>query len=195
MSRLKSMSMRQSVDQERITEFLRRLGEHSRVAGRVYLVGGATIVFEGYRSRTLDIDLTLEAAPADEEKLLRALRELKDTFSVNVELVSPGDFIPLPAGYRERSTFVGRFGGLDVFHFDLYSTALAKIERGTEQDYADVLALLKGRRIAWATLEQYYREILPSYGVRSLKQDPVEFEKKFRALERKWAQMNADKRG
>ncbi len=180
------MSLRPSVDQSRIAEFLRRLGEQSRVAGRVYLVGGATVVFEGYRSRTLDIDLTLEATPADEERLVRALRELKDTFSVNVELVSPGDFIPLPAGYRERSEFVGRFGGLEVFHFDLYSTALSKIERGTEQDFADVLALLTGQRIAWPKLQDCFAEIMPQYGTRSLKQDPADFEKKFRALEKKW---------
>lgn len=180
------MSLRQSVDSERITEFLQRLGEESRVTGRIYLVGGATVVFEGYRSRTLDIDLTLEASPADEDRLLRVLRELKDKYSINVELVSPGDFIPLPAGWRDRSEFVGRFGGLDVFHFDLYSTSLSKIERGTEQDYADVLALLRGGRIAWLTLEQHFAEILPQFGRKSLKQDPADFEKKFRALGNKW---------
>lgn len=182
------MSLRQSVDQFRITEFLRHLGEHSRVVGRVYLVGGATVVFEGYRSLTLDIDMTLEATPANEERLVRSLRELKDKLSVNVELVSPGDFIPLPSGYRERSEFVGRFGGLDVFHFDLYSTALSKIERGTEQDFADVLALLTGQRITWPKLQASFAEIMPQYGTRSLKQDPADFEKKFRALERKWTQ-------
>lgn len=180
------MSLRPSVDQQRIMEFLRQLGEQSRAAGRIYLVGGSTVVFEGYRSRTLDIDLTLETSPAEEERLVRALRELKDKLSVNVELVSPGDFIPLPSGYRERSEFVGRFGRLDVFHFDLYSTALSKIERGTEQDFADVLALLKARRVEWATLEQCFHEILPRFGAHSLKQDPADFEKKFRALEQKW---------
>jgi hypothetical protein len=181
------MSLRQSVDQYRITEFLRHLGEESRVAGRIYLVGGATVVFEGYRSLTLDIDLTLETtAPADEERLVRAMRELKEKLSVNVEVVSPGDFIPLPSGYRERSEFVGRFGGLDVFHFDLYSTSLSKIERGTEQDFADVLALLAGGRIEWPKLQACLAEIMPHYGTRSLKQDPADFEKKFRALEKKW---------
>ena len=180
------MSLRQSVDSERITEFLRRLGEESRVNGRIYLVGGATVVFEGYRSRTLDIDLTLEASPQDEDRLLRVLRELKDKYSINIELVSPGDFIPLPAGWRDRSEFVGRFGGLDVFHFDLYSTSLSKIERGTEQDYADVLALLRGGRIAWLALEEHFAEILPQFGRKSLKQDPADFERKFAALKAKW---------
>jgi hypothetical protein len=180
------MSFRQSVDEARIREFLQLLADASRVQGRIYLVGGATVVFEGYRSRTLDIDLTLEAAPDAEDRLLRAMREIKDKFSFNIELVSPGDFIPLPAGWRDRSEFVGRFGGLDVFHFDLYSTALSKIERGTEQDYADVLALLRGGRIAWLALAEHFKEILPHFGRKSLKQDPADFELKFKALEKKW---------
>jgi len=180
------MSQRSPVDQNRIKEFLQRLGERSRAGGRVYLVGGTTVVFEGYRTRTLDIDLTFEASPADETRLLQTMRELKDTLSVNVEQVSPADFIPLPAGYRERCEFVGRFGELDVFHFDLYSTALSKIERGTEQDFADVLALLKAGRINGLKLKDYFDEILPQFGIHSLKQDPVEFEKNFRALEGMW---------
>lgn len=180
------MSLRPSVDQRRITDFLRVLGETSRVAGRVYLVGGASVVLEGYRARTLDIDLTIEAAPEHEARLLQVLRELKDKLAVNVELVSPGDFIPLPSGWRDRSEYVGRFGALDVFHFDLYSTALSKIERGTEQDYADVLALLTAERLEWAQLAQRFEEILPHFGLRSLKQDPEDFGRKFRALEKKW---------
>src|SRR5690349_118534 len=120
--------MRQPVDHGRIWEFLQRLGERSQATGRVYLVGGTTIVFEGYRTQTLDIDLTFEAAPTDEARLLQAIRELKDILSVHVEQVTPADFIPLPAGHQERCEFIGRFSGLHVFHFDLYSTALSKIE-------------------------------------------------------------------
>ena len=48
----------------------------------------------------------------------------------------------MPAGWRERSIFVGRYGTLDIFHFDLYSVALSKIERGTERDFQDVVALI-----------------------------------------------------
>lgn len=180
------MSQRQPVDHDRIWEFLQRLGERSRAAGRVYLVGGTTVVFEGYRTQTLDIDLTFEADPADETRLLQAVRELKDILSINVEQVSPADFIPLPAGYQERCEFIGRFSKLHVFHFDLYSTVLSKIERGTEQDFADVLALLRAGRLEWAQLENFFQEILPRVGTQSLKQDPVEFEKNFRALEGMW---------
>src|SRR3972149_6727827 len=180
------MSGRAPVDRQRIETFLRRLGEHYRGKGRLYLVGGTTIVFEGLRARTLDIDLTLEVAPADETQLGRAIGELKETFAVNLEKVPPADFIPLPAGYRDRCEFIGRFGGLEVFHFDLYSTALSKLERGTEQDFADVLALLDAEKIEWAKLESCYNEILPQFGAKSLKQDPEQFRENFEALRRLW---------
>src|SRR3972149_5710450 len=111
------MSGRAPVDRQRIESFLRRLGEHYQGRGRLYLVGGTTIVFEGLRARTLDIDLTFEVDPADETQLVQAIRELKETLSVNVEQVSPADFIPLPAGYRDRCEFIGRVGGWDGFFF------------------------------------------------------------------------------
>jgi hypothetical protein len=184
------MSQRLPVDRQRIVEFLRRLGERYRGQGRVWLVGGTTVVFEGYRSQTLDVDLTYETDPADEARFLQTVRELKDALSINVEQVSPADFIPLPSGWRDRSQFVGRFGGVEVFHFDLYSTTLSKIERGSEQDFADALALLRAGQIEWARLESYYDEILPQFGARSLKQDPEEFQEKFNALRQMWRSQN-----
>lgn len=176
------MSQRLPVDRARITEFLRRLGERYRGSGQLWLVGGTTVVFEGYRAQTLDVDLTFEGA--DETLLLQAIRELKDELSINVEQASPADFIPLPAGHGNRGQFVGRFGGLDVFHFDLYSTALSKIDRGNEQDFADVVALLDAEKIEWAKLESCYNEILPQFGAKSLKQDPEQFRQNFEALRR-----------
>ena len=134
------MSSRQPVDRQRIEQFLQRLGERFRRPGRVYLVGGTTMVFEGLRAQSLDIDLTFDVSPEDHAAIVQAIRELKDQLALNIEEVSPGDFIPLPAGYRERAVFVGRYGQLDVFHFDFYSTVLSKIARGTEEDLNDVLA-------------------------------------------------------
>ena len=133
--------MRQRVDQQRIELFLQRLGREFSKPGRIYLVGGTTMVYEGLRQQTLDIDLALEIADEDHSAFVAAVRRIKESLSLNIEEASPVDFIPLPAGYRERSQFVGRYGQLDVFHFDLYSTALSKIERGTENDFADVLSI------------------------------------------------------
>jgi len=182
------MSLRRPVDRSRIELFLQSLGERYRRPGRLYLVGGTTLVFEGLRQQTIDIDVVMAVAPEDHGALIQAIRELKDLLDVNVEEASPGDFIPLPAGYADRHEFVGRFEQLDVFHFDLYSTALGKIERGRRQDLVDVVLLLQNRRIEWARLEGFFQEILPQMGLRSLRQDPKEFEKNFRALEKMWRQ-------
>jgi hypothetical protein len=99
---------------------------------------------------------------------------------------SPDHYIPLPAGYADRHVYIGTYGQVDAFHFDLYSTALSKIERGRVQDLRDVVLLLQDRRIKWQDLERYFHEILPKMGLKSLRQDPAEFEKNFRALEALW---------
>jgi hypothetical protein len=176
------MSLRPPVDRARILAFLEALGRRFRKPGRLYLVGGATIILEGLRAKTVDIDFTCELSPGDHGLLIDSVRALKEELDVNVEEVSPADFIPLPEGWRERCLFVGRYGALDVFHFDLYSTALSKIERGLESDFEDVEGLLRSGHLDMGRLEAYFRAILPRFGKESLKQDPRDFEAKFRAL-------------
>lgn len=132
--------MRERADSERIRAFLHELGRRGRVAGRVYLTGGATAVLEGWRDSTIDVDLRFEP---DNDALLQTLPELKELLDLNVELASPPDFIPELPGWRDRSPFVVREGSLDVHHFDLYSQALSKVERGFEQDLDDVRAMIE----------------------------------------------------
>lgn len=184
------MSSRQPADRLRIEQFLRRLGERFRKPGRVYLVGGTTMVFEGFRAESLDVDLTFEVAPADHAAMVQAIRELKDQLALNVEETSPGEFIPLPTGYKERAVFIGRYEQLDVFHFDFYSTALSKIARGTQEDFNDVLTLLRAGRVNMATLEGYFQDLRPRMATESLKQDVDEFDKKFQAVHQMWARGN-----
>jgi hypothetical protein len=183
--------MRQRVDQQRIEHFLQQLGRQFTKPGRIYLVGGTIMVYEGLRQQTLDIDLALEIANEDHSAFITAVRTLKERLSLNIEEASPADFIPLPSGYRERSQFVGRYGQLDVFYFDLYSTALSKIERGTENDFADVLSLLQTERLEMAKLTDYFNEILLRYATDSLKQDPTEFRRKFAILVEMWQESTA----
>jgi len=180
------VSARPPVDRERIAYFLKQLGERFRRPGRVYLVGGTTMVFEGFRRQSLDIDLTFEVQPQDHAAFIQIVRALKDELRINVEEISPGDFIPLPSGYWERSRFIGRYGQLDVFHFDLYCTALSKVERGAAEDFSDVVALLHDGQIEMGALETYFAEILPRFATASLKRDPDEFQKKFAALKQMW---------
>ena len=180
------MSQRREVDRRRIEQFLTALGSRFKRAGRVYLVGGTTLVWEGLRAQTIDIDLTYDVLSEDAGDFAQVIQVLKRELDINVEEASPGDFIPLPAGYRERSLFIGRYGLLDVFHFDLYSTALSKIERGREEDLSDVLILLKDGRIDMDQLGANFKEILPRVETHSLKGDPEEFGRKFASLQQMW---------
>ena len=91
--------MRQRVDQQRIELFLQQLGRQFPKPGRVYLVGGTIMVHEGLRQQTLDIDLALEIADEDHSAFIATVRALKEQLALNIEEVSPADFIPLPAGY------------------------------------------------------------------------------------------------
>jgi hypothetical protein len=131
--------MRERADEERIRAFLHDLGRRARVAGRVYLTGGATAVLEGWRASTIDVDMRLEP---EDDALMRSLPELKERLDLNIELVSPSDFIPELPGWRDRSPFVVREGILDVHHYDPYSQALSKVERAFEQDLEDVQAMM-----------------------------------------------------
>jgi len=130
--------MRALVDRARLETFMQRLGAAATERADCYLTGGATAVLIGWRDATVDIDLRLVP---EREELLRAIARLKDELEVNVELVSPGDFIPLPEGSIERSISAGREGVVTFHHVDPYAQALSKIERGHTRDVEDVAAL------------------------------------------------------
>lgn len=189
------MSLRQSVDQHRIEYFLQELGRKFPKPGRIYLVEGTSMVYEGLRPQTLDIGLNFEIAPEDYAQFIGVVHDLKERLSLNIEEVSPAYFIPLPQGYQERSQFINRYGQLDVFHFDLYSTALSKVARGTAEDFADVLSLLRTNHLNFNKLTEYFAEILPHLATMSLKQDPAGFEQKFEILRQMWTESQTEDKG
>ena len=65
------------------------------------------------------------------------------TLHINVELASPADFVPPLRGWEERSPFIAREGPLAFHHFDFYTQALAKLERGHRKDLDDVEAMVQ----------------------------------------------------
>jgi hypothetical protein len=170
------------VDRQRIEDFLEALGREVEVPRQVFLVGGTTLVYAGLRAQTIDIDLTFDVAPAHTSEFVRAVRRLKDQLQVNVGEVSPADFIPLPSGSRDRARYVGRYGRLDVYHFDPYSTALSKIERGREEDLHDVAALLDAGWLSWDRLNELLEDVLPRMATESLKGNPDQLRRNFEAL-------------
>ncbi len=148
--------MRELADEARIRRFLRALGASAGSEAVVYLAGGATAVLEGWRGTTVDVDLRIEP---ESDAILRALTRLKDELSINVELATPADFIPLPAGWEQRSPFVAREGSVTFRHFDPVAQALAKLERGHDRDLDDVRAMLDRGLVDRDTLRGAFDEI------------------------------------
>ncbi len=78
---------------------------------------------------------------------------------MNIELASPDDFIPVPEGWDARSPFIAQEGPLSFHHFDLVAQALAKVERGHQQDVIDVHAMLARGLVTGLALRAAFDEI------------------------------------
>lgn len=170
--------MRPPVDETRLRELARRLGRIANTPTRIYLTGGATAVLEGWRASTVDVDMRLEP---DLDALLRELPALKNDLGVNIELASPPDFIPELPGWRDRSPFVFREGDVEVHHFDFYSQALSKIERGFGQDLDDVARMLDSGLVEPSKLRELY-ETIETELYRYPAIDPAAFRRKLSAV-------------
>jgi uncharacterized nucleotidyltransferase DUF6036 len=150
--------MRDRADAELIRRFMRALGAAAPREGVCYLIGGGTAVLVGWRETTIDVDIELDP---EQDEILRALSAIKDELRINVELASPRDFIPLPAGWQERSPSAGREGLLTFKHFDPYSQALAKLERGHSQDLVDAREMVDRALVEPDRLRAAFEEIEP----------------------------------
>jgi hypothetical protein len=150
--------MRPPVDEARIRALAVELARVAHQPVRIYLTGGSTAVLEGWRPSTVDVDVRFEP---EVDELLRALPKLKESLGVSIELASPPDFIPELPGWRDRSPHVFSEGSVDVHHFDPYSQALSKIERGFEHDLADVCRMIDGGLVEPARLRELFAAIEP----------------------------------
>ncbi len=146
------------VDRARIEKLMDRLADSASAPLRVYLVGGSSAVLIGWRNATVDVDFALR--PSD-DAFLRAIPDTKNALDINIELASPADFIPLPAGWEDRSPLIARRHHVAFHHFDFYSQALAKLERGHRQDVADVRAMRERGLIDPSLVQTYFDEIEP----------------------------------
>lgn len=165
--------MRRPVDTEKIQRFMQALGPEAEKDIRLYFTGGTTAVLFGWRSSTVDIDLKLEP---DSDQVLRALSKLKETLEVNIELAAPDHFIPEVPGWKDRSVFIGREGRISFYHYDLYSQALSKIERGHSMDLADVEAMIERDLVNRQELLRRFEQIEPHlHAFPAI--DPVSFRK------------------
>lgn len=84
----------QLVTPEHLHRFLDRLAREYRRTGRIYLVGGTGLLYQGLKSVTKDVDLSTQLPSSDQDAFTRILRRLSNDMQIAIEEVSPADFIP-----------------------------------------------------------------------------------------------------
>lgn len=150
--------MRAALTEERLRAFMRAIARAADQRGRIYLTGGASAVVRGWRESTLDVDIKILP---ESDRVLRAIPELKETLNINIELASPGDFLPPLPGWQDRSPFIAREGMLDFHHYDFYSQCLSKLERAHRKDLADVQSMLADQLVEPDRLRELFAAIEP----------------------------------
>ncbi|MGB5268713.1 MAG: DUF6036 family nucleotidyltransferase [Polyangiales bacterium] len=150
--------MRRLADAQRIERFMKELGRAARGDMTVYLTGGSTAVLKGWRANTVDVDMKMVP---DRDEVYRALPALKESLELNIELASPGDFVPELPGWQERSALITREGRISFYHYDFYAQALSKLERGHAQDLADVQSMVDDRLVELKRLLDLFNQIEP----------------------------------
>lgn len=150
--------MRGEMDRAKLEAFMAALGHRVRGEGVVYLAGGATAIWYGWRPMTIDVDIKPDPEPAG---LFEAIAQLKNELDLNVELAAPDQFIPAVPDWRERSLFIARHGRIEFFHYDLYGQALSKLARRHPRDLRDVDSMLKAGLIGAEELREMFGRIEP----------------------------------
>jgi len=145
-------------DLAKLQSFMTALSRQVRGEGRIYLTGGATALMHGWRTMTIDVDLKPDPEPPG---LFEAIALLKDKLDINVELAAPDQFIPALPGWRDRSLFIARHGPLEFYHYDLYSQALAKLQRSHARDLEDVRSMVRDGLVEPDRLWEFFEHIEP----------------------------------
>ncbi len=168
------------VTPETLSEFLKQLGESYTDRATLYLLGGSALLLLGSQRQTLDIDYTTDLDPQQQRELETIMTQLAAQYRLDIEAVPIAEFVPLPPGSDTRRRFVGRYGNIDVYLYDLYTIALSKIARGFDTDLEDVVFLIQTNQINLTELKQYFLAVLP----RAAQADiiPSEFQQYFQEL-------------
>jgi len=150
--------MRSLTSFESVRRFMEAVGRATRSESRVYFTGGVSAVLLGWRDATVDIDLSITP---DDDEFLTLLPSLKTELGINVELASPAHFVPELPGWQDRSVFIARHGFVTFLHYDFYSQALSKIERGHDQDLRDVESMFDHGLVDARRLRELFEMIVP----------------------------------
>lgn len=137
-------NVRHSLTRASLQDLMKELAR-SAPAGRsfsVYLVGGGTAVFAGWRESTIDADLH-----CDHDEIFHDIQRIKERLQLNIEFVRPEDFVPALTGTGDRHIFVETIGSVSFFHYDPYAQLLSKIVRGFRRDMLDAENFIASRMV------------------------------------------------
>ena len=130
-----SDAVRNELTREQLRALMReiaRVAPRRKGAFRVYLVGGGTAVYCGWRAASIDADLY-----SDREEVFHDIQGIKERLNVNVEFARPEHFVPPLVGTDGRHVLIEAIPPVTFYHYDPYAQALAKIVRGFERDLDD----------------------------------------------------------
>lgn len=155
-----------------IEDFLKEKNKRAEII----LTGGLAMSFYGSPRYTVDIDGEINCEEELYDGLTEYLRKKKINFNLS-ENISGWSIVPLPEGYRERATPVYHGERLIIKVLEPVDFVFSKLLRGTEEDFQDILAVIKTYNISPEKLLE--REKLVRYP-----KDPETFffKKKFQHL-------------
>lgn len=133
--------MRKELTRERLFSLMKELARTAprRRAYRIYLVGGGTAVYFGWRRSSVDVDLF-----SDQEGVFRHIQEIKSKLNMNIEFARPEDFVPPLEGSADRHVFIDTVGSISFYHYDPYAQLFSKVVRGFQRDLDDAREFVRG---------------------------------------------------
>jgi hypothetical protein len=150
--------MRPNIDRQKVERLMQVLGREAQGSGSIYFTGGACALLIGWRSSTVDVDIRLDPEPPG---IFQAIARIKQELNINIELVSPQDFLPPLPGWRDRSVFIGKQGKIFFYHYDFTAQALSKLSRGFDRDISDVQAMYEQKLFSLKELRDSFEAIAP----------------------------------
>lgn len=126
--------MREELTRDRLISLMKELARTAPRGGtyRVYLLGGGTAVYLGWRRSSIDVDIF-----SDQQDVFRDIQAIKERLNVNIEFARPEDFVPPLKGTPDRHVFVETIGRISFYHYDPYAQLLSKVVRGFQRDLDD----------------------------------------------------------
>ncbi len=126
--------MREELTRERLILLMKELARTAPRRGpfRVYIIGGGTAVYLGWRRSSIDVDLF-----CDQPAVFRDIQAIKERLNMNVEFARPEDFVPPLKGSDDRHIFIDKVGAVAFYHYDPYAQLLSKVVRGFQRDMDD----------------------------------------------------------